>query len=96
MLSPSAIQRADDFVGMEMPMVPLSAAKAWGVNDIRLTVNAVIVIWINFIFSLGDLRSRTLLGEVMCWAPSRDGPEVRGVIRYANANFFLAAVWAFS
>jgi hypothetical protein len=58
MLSPSAIQRADDFVGMEMPIVPLSAAKAWGANDIRPNVNAVRAILNNFIFSMGDLHSR--------------------------------------
>jgi hypothetical protein len=30
MLSPSAIQRADDLVGIEMPMLPLSCAQVDG------------------------------------------------------------------
>src|SRR5580704_2338937 len=49
-LSPSAIQRADDFVGMEMPMVPLSWAKACGVSDISPTANVIKTNLNDFIF----------------------------------------------
>src|SRR3569833_1385306 len=35
MLLPSAIQRADDLVGIEMPIVPLSCAPAPGAAPIR-------------------------------------------------------------
>src|SRR5580704_256545 len=49
-LSPSAIQRADDFVGMEMPIVPLSWAKACGVSDISPTANVIKTNLNDFIF----------------------------------------------
>jgi hypothetical protein len=41
MLSPSAIQRAEDLVGIEMPMVPLSAAIAC---DARASIPAVTMV----------------------------------------------------
>src|SRR5271165_5930248 len=55
-LSPSAIQRADDFVGMEMPIVPLSAAKACGASDIRPTADVIKRYLIDFIFFGGHDR----------------------------------------
>jgi hypothetical protein len=45
----SAIQRAEDFVGIEMPIVPLSSAKACGANVIKVNLN-------NFIFFFGGSR----------------------------------------
>src|SRR3954449_7156516 len=40
MLSPSAIQRAEDFVGIEIPTGPLSWANAWGASVKRPSVTA--------------------------------------------------------
>src|ERR1700731_5120883 len=58
MLSPSAIQRAEDFVGMAMPMVPLSCATACRDNDIRPIANAVKPSLNGFILFFGDYSAR--------------------------------------
>src|ERR1700722_16030691 len=50
MLSPSAIQRAEDLVGMEMPIVPLSSAKACGESDIRPRATVIRTNLNDFIF----------------------------------------------
>src|ERR1700722_1426779 len=55
-LSPSAIQRADDFVGIEMPIVPLSSAKACGVIDIRPRANVIKINLNDFIFFFGGRK----------------------------------------
>ena len=53
MLSPSAIQRMDDLVGIEMPIAPLSAALATGITAMpemasaRLAVSIFIVVFIS-------------------------------------------------
>ena len=50
MLLPSAIQRSEDFVGMEMPMVPLlSAAVTGGASHIRPAASAANAILYVFI-----------------------------------------------
>src|SRR5277367_1915294 len=55
-LSPSAIQRADDFVGIEMPIVPLSSAKACGESDISPRANVMSPYLSDFIFYLGVVK----------------------------------------
>src|SRR3981081_342172 len=52
-LSPSAIQRADDFVGMEMPIMPLSSARACRESDIRPSANVVKTILNDFMLFFG-------------------------------------------
>src|SRR5882724_5741189 len=76
MLSPSAIQRADDFVGIAMPMVPLScacAAPASVANPSATAAATVLTFSIGFLLLATFILARSLgQHSIFGWASTRD------------------------